>query len=400
MTLSRDATDIGNEQRPQRGTDPNLWGSGGVRLLGKTYTNLDFSLNYMFIRTGPFGLADPKSAFAGSWRAVRPDIVYGDFGVIPDGHGGVLPPAGSFAEGLARCLSPTGKTNDGSHRKPPGKDRDATFLTGADLRGYDWPERRLDANGNPLPGAQQHAARLPMTFCANPQHRSLWTHVVGFTLTYNDFDYTGAIWRVEQSVSTKEGRFPIPPGSANPRIINGKPADEAPFGALANKAFQDHLLKTTWVWRSMVGFDLFSALANYPGMGWTRHLPGQIGAQASFLTFQWLMQYEHEAIANNAWYVPENTDRVGLPAAKTFCWNHLFTLGLSGQGYFRSKLEQRLAVAYEPRGQQTLLYGQWWWRNWLSLPVDLSFGTSWFPGSRHDISWSLLNYYVGRNLVC
>ena len=80
-------------------------------------------------------------------------------------------------------------------------------------------------------------------------------------------------------------------------------------------------------------------------------------------------------------------------------WNHFFTLGLGGQGYFKSKLEQRLAIAYEPRGQQWLLYGQWWWRNFFNLPVDLSMGTSWFPSSRMDNSWTLLNYFTNRNLV-
>ena len=82
---------------------------------------------------------------------------------------------------------------------------------------------------------------------------------------------------------------------------------------------------------------------------------------------------------------------------RNYHWNHFLTLGFSGQGYFRSKLEQRLAVAYEPRGKQTLLYGQWWWRDFYNLPVDLSFGLSWFPSSRMDNSWTLLNYYTNRN---
>jgi len=56
-------------------------------------------------------------------------------------------------------------------------------------------------------------------------------------------------------------------------------------------------------------------------------------------------------------------------------------------------------MAFEPRGQQWLLYGQWWWRNFWSLPIDLSMGTSWFPGSRMDNSWTLLNYFTNRNLL-
>jgi len=56
---------------------------------------------------------------------------------------------------------------------------------------------------------------------------------------------------------------------------------------------------TTPVWRSMVGFDLQQSLASYHGLGWMRHLPGQIGTQQSFLSFQWLMQYNFEGLSNN-----------------------------------------------------------------------------------------------------
>src|SRR5207249_9811949 len=75
------------------------------------------------------------------------------------------------------------------------------------------------------------------------------------------------------------------------------------------------------------------------------------------------------------------------------------TIAFSGNGYFHGKLEQRLATALEPRSQQWLLYGQWWWRSFLNLPVDVSFGTSWFPSSRMDNSWTLLNYFTNRNLL-
>jgi len=90
--------------------------------------------------------------------------------------------------------------------------------------------------------------------------------------------------------------------------------------------------------------------------------------------------------------------RPAIPGCRTNHWNHFLTLSFTGQGYFHSKLEQRLATAFEPRGQQWLLYGQWWWRNLLSLPVDVSLGLSWFPNSRMDNSWTLLNYFTSRNL--
>jgi len=145
-------------------------------------------------------------------------------------------------------------------------------------------------------------------------------------------------------------------------------------------------------------------------MHWTRNLPGGLGTQASFLSFQWLMKYT-PAVSNtfcewnNAVGIGPSDPSDGLPVrgAKQGCrdnhWNHLFTLGYAGQGYFASKLEQRLAVVFEPRAQFWLLYGQWWWRNWYGLPLDLSFGTSWFPSSRFNNSWTSLNYLSDRNLV-
>jgi hypothetical protein len=61
-----------------------------------------------------------------------------------------------------------------------------------------------------------------------------------------------------------------------------------------------------------------------------------------------------------------------------------------------SKLEQPLAVV---RAKQWVLFGQWWWRDLLSLPVDLSMGTSWFLGSVNDNSWTLLHWFTRRNLL-
>ncbi len=371
--------------------------SGGIRILGRTFFNLDFTLNYMYIYN-VYGSLDTASLFNDTFGNLRPDIVYGDFGIIPDGKGGVLPPAGDFATGLRRCLSPTGKTNDGGGRLNP---KEATILTGADLQGFDWPERLLDANGNPLPGAQPHAARPPITTCARGIHQQPGTNIVGFTLTYNDFDYTGAVFRVEQSISTKEGLNVFPPGSPNPRIIDGKPADpsfEAPFSEFANRSFKNRLLKTTWVWRGMLAMDLLKAYSNYWLLRWTRHLPGALGTNQSFLSFQWFWTYYGQAIANSLWNATGSTGRPGQRGHRHYRWNHLLTLGTSGYGYFNGRMEQRMAVVYEPRGKQTLLFGQWWWRNLLGYrALEVSFGVSWRPSSGNDDSWTLLEFYTDRD---
>lgn len=80
-------------------------------------------------------------------------------------------------------------------------------------------------------------------------------------------------------------------------------------------------------------------------------------------------------------------------------FNHALTFGLGGQDYFRTNLEQRLAVAFKPRGKQFLFFGQWWWKELMGLPIDLSTGTAWYPNSQMDNSWLLLNSFTNPKLV-
>ena len=48
------------------------------------------------------------------------------------------------------------------------------------------------------------------------------------------------------------------------------------------------------MWRSMIGFDLIQSIQSFPGMGWARNLPGGIGDQATFYTFQALTTYQND----------------------------------------------------------------------------------------------------------
>ncbi len=386
----------GNGHHHLRGWDKH---AGGGRMLGKTFFNMDFTLNYMRI-ANVYGSTATDSLFQNQTNGdLRPDIVYGDFGVLPDGNGGTLAPAGNFAEGLRRCLSPTGKTNDGGGRKAP---RTSTLLTGADLQGFDWPERMLDADGNPLPGANPHAARIPVTLCVNGLHQQLWTHVFGFTLTYNDFKYTGAVFRAEQSISTKEGLNTYGPGAPNPRTHKEDGVevgfDESAGSPYANLTFKNRTLKTTWVWRGMLAVDMLKAYYSYRMLRWMGHLPGQLGTNQSFVGAQWFWVYYGEAIANSLFNASGSAGLPGQRGHRHYRWNHLLTLGTAGYGYFRGKMEQRMAVVFEPRAQQTLLFGQFWWRNFLKHPNwEISWGVAWRPSSKSDDSWTNLHQYSDRD---
>ena len=299
-------------------------------------------------------------------------------------------------------------------------------LHGTDLLGYDWKSGHVDANGLPTDEAKQaHATRRNYTYCTNGfSHQRRYSHVIGFTLTYNDFDYTGAVFRFEQSYSTKEGM--------NKRTFTSH--QDNPIDPNSRARRRGRILNSAGVWRSMFGFDLIQSLMSYPGMNWTRHLPGQFGVQTSFLTGQWLMMYNNtgrSGLSNNMcnWnfaqglpaaipepdaalrtqgdgkYDPANPDdplapkRDAVRGCSSKRWNHLFTLAFAGNGYFRGKLEGRNAVAWEPRGSHVLLFSQWWWRELRSMPLDLSFGTAWFLGSQNSNSWSALNYLANQDMV-
>src|SRR5207249_7531199 len=192
------------------------------------------------------------------------------------------------------------------------------------------PNGALLPNGNPKPGKHQ-AARPPITFCLSSLQDHWWTHVVGLTGTYNDFDYTGAVFRMEESLSTKEVIRKLPGG----------------FGARAGQplsveSFQTNFHKFTPVWRSMLGFDLLKSIPSF------RYVPGihhSFYDQTWFISGQWLMENYWDNVANN---ICQNSDNIGNgltqaqadafraanpdlrvysnPRCKRYRWNHLLTL--------------------------------------------------------------------------
>ena len=245
------------------------WHSGGVRVIGSTYFNLDFSLNYLFI---PYTFANSNTV--SDFRQYGPDLDgdgYIDGTVGEDGAG--IAPDGTFREGLLRCLSHSGKTMVAAN----GRSNGGTFINlhGTDLSGYNWKERKLDPSGSPYEiitdengnrtrgkqlADEPHATRPNNTYCTNGfslQRR--YSHVIGFTLTYNDFDYTGAVFRFEQSYSTKEAFM----RRTNERF----PGEHSGPNSNARARRRNRILNSGGIWRSMVGFDLIQSLMSYRGMG-------------------------------------------------------------------------------------------------------------------------------------
>lgn len=377
--------------------------AGGARIQGTSIWGVDWSLVYIFLPTGESGTYDFNS-FLNDPESPTGTAIYGDPELVHKMFPGA-PIRGTFEEGLRRCLSDGGKQHE--TQSGPGKrgfKAGGTTLVGADLFGYNAPGRfktnnakgALDESGNPVAG-QHNASRPLRTNCLAAQHDYVWSHVPGFTLTYNDFEYTGMVFRVEQSFSTKE-------------VIRKNPQTSGP--KLNDRLMSDNFDRYTGVWRSMIGFDL---LQSFKFLKYVPFLHRSFSEQAWFVSGQWLMQNHWNNMSNN---LCQNVDKAGnqyseeqvaadraaglrsysTPGCRRYRWNHLFTLGVGNQGLFGSRLETRNAVVYEPRGKQTLLFSQWWWRNVLGYPnVELSAGVSWYPSSNQGSSWSSLQHFSSRD---
>jgi hypothetical protein len=336
----------------------------GTRILGKAFDNFDFTLNYLYKRADPaagveWGAAFDRNQLGPGGRgtgALRPDFPV----FLSRGAGGTIDQENAFFD---RCM----RQNQGA------------FLVGADVYGYN-----TDANPN---------NDRTGTFCLPTFHFYPWTHVAGFTTTYNDFDYTGAVFRLEESWSTNEPRNFSVRGSKQQIEVNGFAADEfgnpcPPDGRTPGaltcpgiRAIRDKSKSGTAVWRSMVGFDLLRT--------WS-FLPGTFGKDQWFLTGQHLLTYQNNnrPSALNAF--------TNAPYDRHQRWEQLFTL--SGSGFFaRGKFEPLWAYAYSPNAKQHLVLAQFYWHGLYFKNLDLFAGTALYLGSRFQTDASFLNYYADRD---
>ena len=405
----------------------------GVRMMGKMFDNFDFTLNYMFKRTDPAAVFDLPSFFGrdhddGLGRLDQYGRRLGSFSnTLLGSEGGFFAhnPADpnnmlNFRRALDRCF----------------RENKASFFSGVDMYGY-------SQDGNP--NNDRNA-----TACFEVAHWHPWTNVFGFTVTYNDFDYTGAVFRLEQSWSTNEPRnfggsnyggrdqahFDAKLQHAretylaglddNPEYAaevdqyaadNGVDRRGAVFGAPGvdplitgphgdaegnpcapgvnvcpgKKINAARIKGGTSVWRSMIGFDLIQSIGSLPGMSWARTLPGGIGDQATFYTFQALTTYQNN---NRAWGINAFTN---APRDRHHRFNQLYTFGLSGF-YFRGKLEPLFAFAYSVNAKQPLLLAQTYWHGFLFRNLDIFAGTVMYMGGRNDTDATGLHLWADRDL--
>ena len=369
----------------------------GVRLMGKIFSSVDFSLNYIFKRTDPGGV-------------FHFDTFFGHSELNADGKR----PAGLDANitgtpGGLFINDPTNPNNMANLRRSLDRcyeENEATFFLGLDMYGY-------SQDGNPDNDRST-------TACFDVSHWYPWTHVFGLTMTYNDFDYTGMVFRLEQSWSTNEPRNRLPvvfrgsdqehydarldeaqakaiaEGKTGSQIPtnpfedgDGNPCADATNFCPSPRARINRIKFGSSIWRSMIGFDLIQSLQSFPGMQWTKKLPGGIGDQATFYTFQALTTYT-------------NNNRTGLDqvfnAAQNRInrWDQLYTVATSGF-YFRGKLEPLFAFAYSVNAKQPLILAQTFWHGLFFRNLDLFVGSTMYLGSRNDVDGTALNIWAERD---
>jgi hypothetical protein len=337
----------------------------GVRLLGTTIGNANFTLNYLYKRTDGAGSAIPfEDLFDKSQPgtgAVRGDILNEAVGAAmsPDGNGNGIPDGQE--EQIRKCIL--------THEKK------AELILDPHLFG------RNDVTFNGSVRSDPRNPRLntgaSSTACLDIPHWHPWTHIVGGTLTYNDYDYTGFVWRLEQSLSTKEPGNGISPNNPS-RLAAGQ-------GVPSQRDFDTHGMRTTQVWRSMFGFDYLSSLAPEAGRSYPQPFRSLLTDQW-FMTFQFLNEYHAHANGQSA-LSTSFTDRVQH-------FNPLLTFGMSGF-FLQSRFRPYLAAAYEVNQAYPLfiLQGDYNLTNELKIRI----GEVIYAGSQNAEANSFLNYYADRD---
>jgi hypothetical protein len=375
----------------------------GFRIFGTSVGGFDFSLNYANIPQGISATFNISEIFGAK--------VYGDADTAQQLKLGT--PVGSFEEGLRRCLNEKGSQGNVRNDKSQQTGSVATVLVGADLNGYNNPARfgkngALLPNGDVKPG-KHGTVRPPITNCFPVNYHWTRTNVIGFTSTYNDFEYTGAVFRVEQSFSTKEHVRKLPVGTGRINNLTDPETITKNLNFSVNKDYHTY----TPVWRSMVGFDLLKSVPSFKYIPFLHH---SFSDQTWFFTGQWLMKNQWSNVANPLCYIVDNGGNgitkerarelsqqdgkrhYSNAQCRNYRWNHLLTLAAVNQGLFASRVETRNAVVYEPRAKDWLLFSQWWWRNVLGYEnIELSTGVAWYPGSSMSQGWTGLYAFADRD---
>ena len=365
----------------------------GVRVLGTTFGNANFTVNYLFKRSDA---ASSATNFAQLYDASRPGTgaikpaVLGNAvaaALTPDMNGNGIPDGQD--QQILNCLQSKPRENAeliiDPHQVNPG------FTGSFDGSVYSDP-----ANPQSHTGKDNISFRpvLPVTgdglvhssACLDIPVFHPWTHIIGGTLTYND-DRTGLVYRLEQSYSTKEPRQLSP--SSPERLIDelNHPGDPAHLAVPQERDFETRAKRYTPVWRSMVGFDWASSLASRYGHKVQNDLLRSLLTDQWVISFQFLNEYDAHA------------DHVDNSASFTNRYQHFdpfFTL--SGSGFFlHQKFRPTWAVAFDSNQLTPLFYVQGAY--FLTPRLQMNVGEVLYGGSKNAEDNGGLHYYADRDTL-
>jgi hypothetical protein len=322
------------------------WGNSmaGIRLLGSTFGGIQFSLNYLFKRTELPGtslvgtdLFDPMVAQDGSPNP-RLDKVGAALvaAATPDTNGNGIPEG--TEDLIRRCVW----------------GHEPVYFVGS-----------MHDTENMLTGCQTTAFWYP------------WTHIIGATGTYNDDAYTGMVFRVEESLSTKEPRNGVPP-------LAGPRAGDYP----RTRDFATNGMRQTSVWRSMVGFDYLRALGLTAARKWPQPFRSLFGGDQWLLSGQFFDEYYAHADGQIG-LLDSVTDRMHN-------FNPIFTMVATGF-FVNQRLRPLFAFGYDVNDAFPTLWMQ----------AEYNIGARWavrlgdvlYMGSKMSEAFLYLNKYADRDTL-
>jgi hypothetical protein len=348
-----------NNGIPTRTWDPDDAGMVGARLLGQTFAGIDFTLNWVYKKTEVPGTALSVSDLFDVNR--------------PAPEGGPNPLGANFrADQLAQAALAEATLDTDGNGRPDGRDalidrcinkkEPVVILEG--LHGLHY------AGSDDLPPTANLSTGCELVGFWYP-----WEHILGATATYNDFDFTGAIFRLEASFATKEPRTSVPP-------LGGDRAGQFPTA----RDFDTHLKRTTQVYRSMIGFDYLRTLWPRPP-DFIRNSPfGTLFYDQWFFTFQFFNEY----------YSHVNR-QIGLLDSVTDRMQHFNpVLTFLATGFFdHNRLRPSIAVGYDVNAKfpVTWVYAEYFLTPKLAVRLtDIE-----YIGSKDAESFLFLHKYADRD---
>jgi len=357
---------------------PRKWMSlessmAGIRLFGQTFQGIDISFDYIFKRTEVPGTSLAVSDIFADTGQLMPNGLPDPLG---SGSGAPNPRTDRLAEAATALLTPDADGNgfpDGVDeqvrnciRKPDGQ------VIFASVHG----ETPYSGSGALDAGNAHHVNGF--TGCEKTGFWYPWTHIMGITGTYNDNSYTGFIWRMEESYSTREPRNHKPPLAADR-------AGNFPMHA----DFLDHLKRNTGVWRSMIGFDYLRSITS------AGRLPASIRGLSlvrSLLTDQWFFTFQFF----NEYYT-HSGNQIGLLDSVTDrmqSFNPVLTYVMTG--FFNNdRLRPFIAAGYDVNAKFPVTWVQF--EYYLNPKLSVKIGDIEYIGSSHAESFLFLHKYADRD---